>query len=79
MKLPKDCHVEISLNKACSLPNFVNLGHRHFEKEMPSPIAKSSVNTGLYRMPIDLVKMVIPLGSPILEGVEEINFGYVKR
>lgn len=78
MKLPKDCSVLINLNSRCGLPNFVGLGHRHFEKEMPVPLKQSSMKTGLYRMPVDLVRMVIPAGSPILDNVEEITFAYVK-
>lgn len=79
MKLPKDCRIDINLNPRCGLPNFISLGHRHFEKEKPTAISSSSAKTGLYRMPIDLVRMVIPAGSPVLDGVEEISFGYVKR
>lgn len=78
MKLPKDCVVMINLNKKAGLPNFIDLGHRHFEKEKPEPVKQSSPKTGLYRMPIDLVRMVIPPGSPVLDGVEEITFGYVR-
>lgn len=63
-----------------SLPLFVGLGHRHFEKEMPETgynALKSGdtiKETGKYTLPVDLAAMVLPV--EYIDQIESIELLY---
>ena len=72
----KDRIIYVKVNKQVlhNLPGYINLIHRHFEKESPSLV--SGVKQGTFSGPIDLMRMTIP--ASLLEDVEEITLGYQK-
>lgn len=56
---------------------FLELGQRHFEKELPEPIAGAPVNGPTeFRLPVDFVRMVMPTLGGITDAIEEILVAY---
>lgn len=56
---------------------FLELGQRHFEKEQPMPVDGPPINgPTIFRVPVDFVRMVMPLAGDITDGIEEILVAY---
>ena len=70
----------IEVNKASNLgtmPMFIQMTHRHFEKENP-PEAFSVGSVKTYRAPVDLLRLTV--SDPALtRDIEEVTFTYGKR
>lgn len=58
------------------LPNFIELGHRHLQKERPVAIAEGL--TRIYTVPVDMLR-VLKLPEFIINEIEEVQVAYKKR
>lgn len=87
MKEATKCLVEVSVDKSqwkTTAFDFLQLGHRHFEKELPESVNKGSKVSdtlpGFYRLPVDLVRMVVPpTAGAIVDSIEEVLLVYDKK
>ena len=55
-------------------PPFIELGHRHLEKEATVPV---STTQGTYLLPVDLIRMVVP--AELADAIEAVEIVYKKR
>lgn len=62
-----------------SLPPFIHLAHRQFEKTVPPPLRELGTTSGLatYQIPVDLVRMVLP--TFLADDIEAVELTYRKR
>ena len=72
----------IEVSKAANIgtmPVFVQMIHRHFEKENPSPAETFAAGSRMtYKAPVDLLRLTI--SEPALTSdMEEVTFTYGKR
>lgn len=79
MKTAAHCHIEVTVDRSQWDPmGFLQLGQRHFEKELPFPVSYTPGVGGcsLYRLPVDFVRMVMPLLGGVTDSIEEILVAY---
>ena len=70
----------ISASKAVNLgamPTFVQLVHKHFEKECPSEVTIHG-QSAEFAAPLDLLRMSIT-DKALVEEVESVTFAYAKH
>lgn len=81
MKKPGNSIIECVVDKTQGITSsldFIHVGHRHFEKELPNAVSVIG-GSHLYRLPIDLVSMVIPSEKVIIDSIEEVLVCYGKE
>lgn len=81
MKTAAHCHLEVGVDRSQWDPlglDFLHLGQRHFEKELPFPVSYTPGPSGcsLYRLPVDFVRMVMPAVGGVTDSIEEILVAY---
>jgi hypothetical protein len=56
------------------LPPFVEIGHRHLEKESSAPVG---VKEATFILPLDLLRMVMP--DDMVAGIDSVELGYKRK
>jgi len=57
-------------------PNYIYLGHRHLQKEMPTSIPGEQTGVKEFILPLDLLRMTVSPG--LLTDIEEVRLAYKK-
>lgn len=57
-------------------PNYIHLGHRHLQKEMPTSIPGEQTGVKEFILPLDLLRMTVSPG--LLTDIEEVRLAYKK-
>lgn len=84
MKIPAQCEMVVTLRRegvqGGGIPDFIIAGHRHLEKEKPASLDGPSnlVRGTVYRMPVDLVRLVVSPAEQLdaVDTIEEVLLGY---
>ncbi len=64
----------ITRTGSVALPPFVELGHRHLEKEASAPVG---VKEATFILPLDLLRMVLP--DDMVANVDSVELSYKRR
>ena len=61
-----------------TLPSYIDVGQRHFEKEKPIGLGDhGAAGVRIYTLPVDLLALTLP--ADMVEGIESVEMVYRKK